>query len=338
MKTLLKDKRFLITGGTGSFGNQMVKYLIKTNIKKIIIFSRDEKKQEELRNHYNSKKLDFFIGDVRDYNSVYNATKQVDYIFHAAALKQVPSCEFYPLEAINTNTIGANNVMKAAYENKVKKCILLSTDKAVYPINAMGMTKALSEKLMRANSRIFVGGRTIFCSTRYGNVAASRGSVIPLFVDQIKKNKHITITDKGMTRFLMTLEDSVDLVLSALKYAKSGDIFVQKTKACRIIDLAEAIKEYFGNTKSFIKIIGTRHGEKKHETLVSKEEIIIAKENRNYFQIPNDNRDLNYNNYFNQGNIKVSNIEDYSSNNTKLLSKSEILFFLKKKNIIKELA
>ena len=338
MKTLLKDKRFLITGGTGSFGNQMVKYLIKTNIKKIIIFSRDEKKQEELRNHYNSKKLDFFIGDVRDYNSVYNATKQVDYIFHAAALKQVPSCEFYPLEAINTNTIGANKVMKAAYENKVKKCILLSTDKAVYPINAMGMTKALSEKLMRANSRIFVGGRTIFCSTRYGNVAASRGSVIPLFVDQIKKNKHITITDKGMTRFLMTLEDSVDLVLSALKYAKSGDIFVQKTKACRIIDLAEAIKEYFGNTKSFIKIIGTRHGEKKHETLVSKEEIIIAKENRNYFQIPNDNRDLNYNNYFNQGNIKVSNIEDYSSNNTKLLSKSEILFFLKKKNIIKELA
>ena len=201
MKTILKNKTFLITGGTGSFGNQMVKYLIKTNIKKIIIFSRDEKKQEELRNHYNSRKLEFFIGDVRDYNSIYNATKYVDYIFHAAALKQVPSCEFYPLEAINTNTLGANNVMRAAYENKVKKCVLLSTDKAVYPINAMGMTKALTEKLMRSNSRIYSTGRTIFCATRYGNVAASRGSVIPLFINQIKTSKPITITDKEMTRF-----------------------------------------------------------------------------------------------------------------------------------------
>lgn len=337
MKNILKNKTFLITGGTGSFGSQMVRYLIKSNIKKIIIFSRDEKKQEELRNFYNSKKLEFCIGDVRNFNSIDDATKNVDYIFHAAALKQVPSCEFYPLEAINTNTIGANNVMRAANKNQVKKCIILSTDKAVYPINAMGMTKALSEKLMRANSRIFIGGKTIFCATRYGNVAASRGSVIPLFIDQVKNNKPITITDKDMTRFLMTLDDSVSLVLSSLRSAKTGDIFVQKTNACRIIDLADAVREYFGKPKSLIKIIGTRHGEKKHETLVSKEEIVIAKEYKNYFQIPNDERDLNYNNYFSKGNIKKSNIKDYSSNNTKLLSKSEILDFLKKK-VIKQLS
>ncbi len=337
MKNILKNKTFLITGGTGSFGSQMVKYLIKSDIRKIIIFSRDEKKQEDLRKTFNSKKLQFCIGDVRNFDSIYDATKNVDYVFHAAALKQVPSCEFYPMEAINTNTIGANNVMRAAYENKVKKCILLSTDKAVYPINAMGMTKALSEKLMRANSRIFIEGKTIFCATRYGNVAASRGSVIPLFIDQIKNNKPITITDKDMTRFLMTLDDSVDLVLSSLRNAKTGDIFVQKTSACRIIDLAEAIREYFGKPKSSIEVIGTRHGEKKHETLVSKEEIIIAKEYKSYFQIPNDERDLNYNNYFSKGNIKKNNIEDYSSNNTKLLSKLQILDFLKKK-IIKELS
>ncbi len=337
MKSILKNKTFLITGGTGSFGSQMVKYLIKSSIKKIIIFSRDEKKQEELRNIYNSKKLEFCIGDVRNFNSIDDATKNVDYIFHAAALKQVPSCEFYPMEAINTNTIGANNVMRAANKNEVKKCIILSTDKAVYPINAMGMTKALSEKLMRANSRIFIGGKTIFCATRYGNVAASRGSVIPLFIDQVKNNKPITITDKDMTRFLMTLDDSVSLVLSSLRSAKTGDIFVQKTNACRIIDLAEAIREYFEKPKSLIKIIGTRHGEKKHETLVSKEEIVVAKEYKNYFQIPNDERDLNYNNYFSKGNIKKSKVKDYSSDNIKLLSKSQILDFLKKK-VIKELS
>ena len=330
MKNFFKNKRFLITGGTGSFGNQMVKFLIKTNIKKIIIFSRDEKKQEELRNFYNSKKLEFFIGDVRDYQSIYNSTKNIDYIFHAAALKQVPSCEFYPLEAINTNTLGANNVMRAAYENKVKKCVLLSTDKAVYPINAMGMTKALTEKLMRSNSRIYSSGSTTFCATRYGNVAASRGSVIPLFINQIKTNKPITITDTEMTRFLMTLEDSVNLVLSALKYAKSGDIFVQKASACKIIDLADSLKEIYSNKKTANRIIGTRHGEKKHETLVSKEELAVAKEYPKFFRIPNDDRDLNYNNYFFKGNQKVSKKTDYSSNTTRILSKNEIKKFIKK--------
>tara|TARA_B100000579_G_scaffold436965_1_gene464646 strand:+ start:1652 stop:2659 length:1008 start_codon:yes stop_codon:yes gene_type:complete len=329
MKKIFKEKSFLITGGTGSFGTQMVKYLFNTNIKKIIIFSRDEKKQEELRNVYNSKKLEFIIGDVRDYNSVYNATKKVDYIFHAAALKQVPSCEFYPLEAIKTNTLGANNVMRAAYENKVKKCILLSTDKAVYPINAMGMTKALTEKLMRSNSRIYSDGSTTFCATRYGNVAASRGSVIPLFIQQAKKNKPITITDKNMTRFLMTLDESVNLVLSALKFAKSGDIFVQKASACKIVDLAESIKELYGNKKIKNIIIGTRHGEKKHETLVSKEELIIAKEHNKFFQIPNDNRDLNYSNYFFKGNKKVDNQIEYTSSTTKILSKYDIKKFIK---------
>ncbi|MBD1142535.1 polysaccharide biosynthesis protein [Pelagibacterales bacterium SAG-MED35] len=333
MKNFFKNKKFLITGGTGSFGNQMVKFLIKTNIKKIIIFSRDEKKQEELRNFYNSKKLQFFIGDVRDYHSIYNSTKNVDYIFHAAALKQVPSCEFYPLEAINTNTLGANNVMRAAYENKVKKCVLLSTDKAVYPINAMGMTKALTEKLMRSNSRIYDSGSTTFCATRYGNVAASRGSVIPLFIEQIKKKKPITITDTEMTRFLMSLDDSVSLVLSALKYAKSGDIFVQKANACKIIDLAEAIKEMYSNKKIKNKIIGIRHGEKKHETLVSKEELLVAKEFSKYFRIPNDDRDLNYNNYFIKGNTNVSSKIDYSSNSTKILTKHEIKKFIKKLKI-----
>jgi UDP-glucose 4-epimerase len=272
MKKLFKNKTFLITGGTGSFGSQMINYLIKTNINKIIIFSRDEKKQEDLRNKFNSNKLTFYIGDVRDYKSICNASKNVNYIFHAAALKQVPSCEFYPEEAISTNTMGANNVMRSAYENNVEKCILLSTDKAVYPINAMGLTKALMEKLMQANSRIYNDKRTIFCATRYGNVAGSRGSVIPRFVELIKKNEPPTITDPEMTRFLMTLNDSVDLVLTALIKGKSGDIFVQKAPSCRIIDLANSIKEILGKSKLKNKIIGIRHGEKKHEVLLSKED------------------------------------------------------------------
>ena len=334
MKNILKNKIFLITGGTGSFGSQMVKYLIKSSIKKIIIFSRDEKKQEELRNIYNSKKLEFCIGDVRDFNSIDDAAKKVDYIFHAAALKQVPSCEFYPLEAISTNTLGANNVMRAAHKNKVKKCIMLSTDKAVYPINAMGMTKALMEKLMRSNSRIYKDSKTVFCATRYGNVAASRGSVIPLFVNQLKLNKKLTITDTNMTRFLMTLDDSVNLVLSALKFAKSGDTFVQKASACKIIDLANSIKDLLGKQNIKNKIIGIRHGEKKHEVLVSREELILAKEHKDFFQIPNDDRDLNYSNFFSKGiNDKNKKVE-YSSATTKLLSPKEIKTFIKKNKIL----
>ena len=335
MKNFFNNKTFLITGGTGSFGSEMLSYLIKTSIKKIIIFSRDEKKQEELRNKYNSKKTLFFIGDVRNYESVYQASKNVDFIFHAAALKQVPSCEFFPIEAIQTNTIGANNVMKAAYENKVSKCILLSTDKAVFPINAMGMTKALMEKLMKANSRFYNNSKTIFCATRYGNVAASRGSVIPLFIEQIKNNKDITITNNNMTRFLMTLEDSVNLVLAALKEGKSGDIFVQKSNACRIIDLANAIVGLYGDrNRQKIKIIGTRHGEKQHETLVSKEEMVHALENHKYFKIPDDSRDLNYNSYFSKGKTITSSKGDYSSNNVKLLNEKQIIEFIKKLNIV----
>ena len=335
MKKLFKNKTFLITGGTGSFGSQMINYLIKTKIDKIIIFSRDEKKQEDLRNKFNSKKLTFYIGDVRDYRSICNASKNVNYIFHAAALKQVPSCEFYPEEAISTNTMGANNVMRSAYENNVEKCILLSTDKAVYPINAMGLTKALMEKLMQANSRIYNDKRTIFCATRYGNVAGSRGSVIPRFVELIKKNEPPTITDPEMTRFLMTLNDSVDLVLTALIKGKRGDIFVQKAPSCRIIDLANSIKEILGKSKLKNKIIGIRHGEKKHEVLLSKEEMAFAKEFKTYYQITSDNRDLNYTNFFFKGNKKFKKNDDYNSLNTKILSKEEIKNFLKKNNIVK---
>lgn len=334
MKNLFKNKIFLITGGTGSFGSHMIDYLIKTKIDKIIIFSRDEKKQEDLRNKFNSNKLIFHIGDVRNYQSIRNASKNVNYIFHAAALKQVPSCEFYPDEAISTNTIGANNVMRSAYESNVEKCILLSTDKAVYPINAMGLTKALMEKLMQANSRIYNNKKTIFCATRYGNVAGSRGSVIPRFVELIKKNEPPTVTDPEMTRFLMTLDDSVDLVLTALTKGKSGDIFVQKAPACRIVDLADSIKEILGKSKIKNKIIGIRHGEKKHEVLVSKEEMAFAKEFKNYYQISSDNRDLNYAKFFFKGNRKIKADDDYNSSNTKILTKAEIKNFLIKKNII----
>jgi len=333
MTKLFSNKIFLITGGTGSFGSQMTKYLIKTNIKKIIIFSRDEKKQEDLRKEMNSPKLSFFLGDVRNYDSIYNATRNVDYIFHAAALKQVPSCEFFPMEAISTNTIGANNVMKAAYENNVKKCILLSTDKAVYPINAMGMTKSLMEKLMQANSRIYSNSKLVFCATRYGNVAGSRGSVIPLFIELLKKNKSLTITDPNMTRFLMTLDESVSLVLTALVKGKNGDIFVQKAPSCKIIDLASAIKEIMGKEKIKNKYIGTRHGEKKYEVLVSKEELVYAKEYKNYFQISNDNRNLNYDKYFISGSKKIDYKDEYNSSNTKILTKKEIKNFLNKMSI-----
>ena len=334
MNSMLNNKIFLITGGTGSFGEAMVKFLLKTKIKKIIIFSRDEKKQEEMRIKFNSNKLFFFLGDIRDYNSILNSMKNVDFVFHAAALKQVPSCEFFPLEAIYTNVIGAHNVMKAAYENNISKCILLSTDKAVYPINAMGMTKALMEKIMMSNALLYKNKKTIFCATRYGNVAGSRGSVIPHFINQIKLNKNLTVTDPNMTRFLMSLDDSVKLVMHALRNGKTGEIFIQKSPACRIIDLCEALKIIL-KKKIANKYIGTRHGEKKHEVLVSKEELIKAYESKNFYVIPTDSRHLNYAKYFSKGDARIDSINEYSSNNVKILSIKEIIKFLLKLEIIK---
>lgn len=333
MKKILNNKIFLITGGTGSFGSEMARYLIGTKISKIIIFSRDEKKQEEMRNKFKSEKIQFILGDVRDYNSIYKACKKVDFIFHAAALKQVPSCEFYPIEAINTNILGAENVMKAASENKVKKCIFLSTDKAVYPINAMGMTKALMEKIVIANSRNNNDSETIFCVTRYGNIANSRGSVIPHFQNLINQNKSVTITDPSMTRFLMSLEDSVNLVLYALKYGRNGETFIQKSPSCKILDLAEVIKYLMKKQNIKNKYIGTRHGEKKYEVLVSAEEMIAAKESKNYFRIPMDSRNLNYEKYFVSGKKSFNYQNSYNSNNTKILNKNEIKKFLKKAKI-----
>ena len=323
MNKYFNNKIVTIFGGTGSFGKAFLKRAIKYSFKEIRIFSRDEKKQDDMRKEFNNPKLSFFLGDVRNYNSINLAMKNVDIVFHAAALKQVPSCEFFPIEAIETNSLGANNVMKAAYENNVSKCILLSTDKAVYPINAMGMTKALMEKLMQANSRI-LKGRTIFCATRYGNVAGSRGSVIPLFIENIKKNISPTITNKHMTRFLMSLNDSVKLVEYAIKNAKNGDILVLKSPASTINDLSKAIKKIFNKKNLKDKIIGTRHGEKQHEVLVSSEELIKAQEYKSFFRIPMDNRSLNYSKYFIKGNKLLDNNSSYNSNNTKLLKVDEI--------------
>lgn len=314
--------KILITGGTGSFGNAVLEKYLKTDIEEIRIFSRDEKKQEDMRLQNKDRRIKYYIGDVRNYQSVRNASVGVDFIFHAAALKQVPSCEFYPMEAIKTNVLGAENVLNAAYDNQVPKVIVLSTDKAVYPINAMGLTKSLMEKLMVAKSRILDPEKQVFCGTRYGNVMASRGSVIPLFVKQIREGKPITITDPNMTRFMMSLEDSVGLVEFARKNGNPGDIFVQKAPASTIWDLANAIKEIF-NADNEIKIIGTRHGEKLFETLCSREEMAKAEELNNYFRIPADNRDLNYTKYFGKGEIKISTHEDYNSHNTNRLSLSE---------------
>ena len=332
MKNYFKNKNLLITGGTGSFGKAVVRKFINSKIKKIIIFSRDEKKQEDMRKEFNNSKLTFFLGDVRNYQNVSLAMKKVDFVFHAAALKQVPSCEFFPIEAIQTNTLGANNVMHAAYENNVKKCVLLSTDKAVYPINAMGMTKALMEKLMQANARI-LKGKTVFCATRYGNVAGSRGSVIPLFIESVKKNIPPKITNKDMTRFLMSLDQSVKLVEHALKNGKNGDILVLKSPASTISNLSSAIKVILKKQNLKEKIIGTRHGEKQHEVLVSSEELIKAKENKEFFRIPMDERSQNYSKYFIKGNKLLDNNKNYNSNNTKMLTVKEIIQFLKK-NII----
>ena len=325
----------MITGGTGSFGNTVLKRFLSTEVREIRIFSRDEKKQEEMRIALNNPKLKFYIGDVRDYASISQAMKGVDYVFHAAALKQVPSCEFYPMEAVRTNVIGTENVMNAATANGVKRVVVLSTDKAVYPINAMGISKAMAEKLMVAKARMQREGETVFCATRYGNVMASRGSVIPLFVQQLKEGKPLTVTDPNMTRFLMSLEDSVDLVLYAYEHGQQGDIFVQKAPASTVSDLAEALTEMFGGKEKAL-IIGTRHGEKLYESLISREEMAHAHDMGGYYRIPADNRDLNYAQYFSEGEEKISHSEDYTSHNTNRLNVEQIKTLLLKLDFIKE--
>lgn len=315
---MFEGKTLLITGGTGSFGNAVLKRFINTDIKEIRVFSRDEKKQEDMRIALNNSKVKFYIGDVREYNSIMFAMQGVDYVFHAAALKQVPSCEFYPMEAVKTNVMGTENVINASIQSGVKKAIFLSTDKAVYPINAMGISKAMMEKLFVAKARTMDESQTILCGTRYGNVMASRGSVIPLFVKQIREGKPLTITDPNMTRYLMSLEEAVDLVLYAFENGRQGDIFVQKAPASTIMDLAVAVKEIF-NADNDIKIIGTRHGEKLYETLLTREEMSKSEDLGNYFRIAADNRDLNYNKYFVEGESKISMHDDYNSHNTKRL-------------------
>ena len=313
----------MITGGTGSFGQAVLNRFLATDVDEIRIFSRDEKKQDEMRLKYNNKKLKFYLGDVRSHESLLHSTKGVDYIFHAAALKQVPSCEFYPMEAFRTNVNGTENVMNAATANGVKRLIILSTDKAVYPINAMGISKAMAEKLMTAKARSQSIHETILCATRYGNVMASRGSVIPLFASQIKSGKSITVTDPNMTRFLMSLEESVNLVLHAFEHGNQGDIFVQKSPAATVADLAQSLKEIFNHT-GLINIIGTRHGEKLYESLISREEMSKAIDTGNYYRIPSDNRSLNYDQYFSEGEAKLSEMYDYTSHNTKRLNVGEI--------------
>lgn len=315
---MFKNKTLLITGGTGSFGNAVLGRFLDTDFAEIRIFSRDEKKQEDMRIALKNPKVKFYIGDVRNYNSVNDAMRGVDYVFHAAALKQVPSCEFYPMEAVQTNILGAENVMRSAIANEVSRCVLLSTDKAVYPINAMGISKAMMEKIMVAQSRLCDPKKTVLCATRYGNVMGSRGSVIPLFVKQLLAKEHLTITDPTMTRFLMSLEDSVDLVIYAFTHAQPGDIFVQKAPAATITDLATALQQLL-KTNLPVKIIGTRHGEKLYESLVSREEMARAEDREGYYRIAADTRDLNYDKYFTQGEVAVSENEDYTSHNTQRL-------------------
>lgn len=331
---MFTNKNLLITGGTGSFGNAVLRRFLDTDIKEIRIFSRDEKKQDDMRQHYKNDKIKYYIGDVRDIRSIDYAMEGVDYVFHAAALKQVPSCEFFPLEAVNTNVLGCENVISSAIKYKVKKVIVLSTDKAVYPINAMGMSKALSEKIMIAKSRNLMGKETKLAGTRYGNVMASRGSVIPLFVEQIKANKPLTITDPSMTRYMMTLEDAVELVLFAFQNGNQGDIFVQKSPAATIETIADALFELY-NVKKDIKIIGIRHGEKIYETLVNREEMVRAEDMGKYYRIPADARGLNYSKYFTNGEKKVSKIEEYTSHNTYRLNLEETKKLLLKLDFIK---
>ena len=333
--SMFKDKTLLITGGTGSFGNAVLNRFLQSDFGEIRIFSRDEKKQEDMRIALNSDKVKFHIGDVRNYESLHDALYGVHYVFHAAALKQVPSCEFYPMEAVRTNVLGAENVMRASIANKVERCVLLSTDKAVYPINAMGLSKAMMEKLMVAKSRLSDSSGTMFAATRYGNVMASRGSVIPLFVDQLRQGKPLTVTDPSMTRFLMSLEESVELVLYAFAHAQPGDIFVQKAPAATIGDLAQALIELI-EPKSRIKVIGTRHGEKLYESLVSREEMAHSQDLGQYYRIPADTRDLNYDKFFVEGDAHISEFEDFTSHSTRRLNVGEVKEVLKSLALVRE--
>lgn len=320
---MFKDKTLLITGGTGSFGHAVMKKFMNSSVREIRIFSRDEKKQEDMRRQYKSEKLNFYLGDVRDLASVKSAMHNVDYIFHAAALKQVPSCELFPLEAVKTNILGTDNVLTAAIEYGVKKVICLSTDKAAYPINAMGISKAMMEKVFVAKSKAIPSNRTLICGTRYGNVMASRGSVIPLFVEQIKTGQPITVTDPGMTRFLMSLEEAVELVEFAFYNAAAGDLMVRKSPACTVGDLAQALKEIF-DSSSKINVIGTRHGEKFYETLLTREESVTAEDYGCFFRVPADQRDLNYKQYFVEGNKELAGVEGYNSDNSTRLNVEQV--------------
>ncbi len=332
---MFKDKVLMITGGTGSFGNAVLTRFLNTDIKEIRIFSRDEKKQDDMRKKYSNSKIKFNIGDVRDYQSILNASRGVDFMFHAAALKQVPSCEFYPMEAVKTNVIGTENILEAAIQNGVKRVVCLSTDKAVYPINAMGISKALMEKVMVAKSRNLEHTNTIVCGTRYGNVMASRGSVIPLFVEQILADQPLTLTDPNMTRFMMTLEDSIDLVIHAFENGNNGDLFVQKSPASTVDVLAQALLELFDKPKTSVQVIGTRHGEKLYEALLSREEMVSAEDMGKYYRIPPDLRDLNYSKFIEQGEEKISHSEDYNSHNTERLDVESMKQLLLKLDYIK---
>ncbi|MCA1324316.1 polysaccharide biosynthesis protein [Herbaspirillum sp. alder98] len=332
---MFKGKKLLITGGTGSFGNAVLQRFLKSDLDEIRIFSRDEKKQEDMRIALKSDKVKFYIGDVREYSSVREALRGVNYVFHAAALKQVPSCEFYPMEAVRTNVLGAENVIQAAIENEVERCVVLSTDKAVYPINAMGISKAMMEKVMVAKSRLCDSSKTVLSATRYGNVMASRGSVIPLFLSQLAAGKSLTLTDPSMTRFLMSLEESVDLVLYAFEHARPGDIFVQKAPASTVGDLAQALNELLGR-ENLVKIIGTRHGEKLYESLVSREEMARADDLGDYYRIPADSRDLNYDKYFIEGQTEIADIDDYTSHNTRRLTVEEVKQIVMKLDIVRD--
>lgn len=335
-KKMFKGKTLMVTGGTGSFGQTVLNRFLDTDVQEVRIFSRDEKKQDDMRIALNHPKLRFYIGDVRDEASLRQAMKGVDYVFHAAALKQVPSCEFYPMEALRTNVMGTENVLNAATEAGVERVVVLSTDKAVYPINAMGISKAMAEKVMVAKARLQQPGETVFCATRYGNVMASRGSVIPLFVSQLKEGRPLTVTDPNMTRFLMSLEDSVDLVLYAFTHGQQGDIFVQKAPASTVGDLAQALKELFGQPEKQTQVIGTRHGEKLYESLISREEMAHAIDMGGYYRIPADNRDLNYAKYFSEGETDISTLDDYTSHNTKRLNVQEVKSLLLSLDYIKD--
>lgn len=332
---MFSGNTLMITGGTGSFGNAVLSRFLNTDVREIRIFSRDEKKQEDMRIALNNPKLRFYIGDVRNFDSIHEAMRGVDYVFHAAALKQVPSCEFYPMEAVRTNVLGAENVLNAAIACGVRRVIVLSTDKAVYPVNAMGISKAMMEKLMVAKARMRRDGETVLCATRYGNVMASRGSVIPLFVKQMKSGQVLTVTDPLMTRFLMSLEDSVDLVLHAFQHGRQGDIFVQKASASTVGDLAQALKELFASDVP-LRVIGTRHGEKLYESLLSREEMARAVDMGQYFCVPADDRDLNYNKYFIEGEPQVSSFDDYTSHNTDRLNVEQVKALLMKLDFIKD--